>query len=126
MDSLGEQPNQEYPTRALLTRAIKRARGSLLWERLWPALATLTTALGLFLAFSWAGLWLVLPPLARAVGLVLFAIVTVIATVPLALLRLPSINDGLRRLDRNSGETHRPATAVARSGPRIPPWLQTE
>jgi len=113
LDSLGEQPQQEHPTRALLTRAIKRARGSLLWERLWPALATLATALGLFLAFSWAGLWLVLPPLARAVGLVLFAIVTVIATVPLALLRLPSINDGLRRLDRNSGETHRPATAVA-------------
>ena len=55
---------------ALLARALKRARGSLLWERLWPALATLATALGLFLAFSWAGLWLVLPPLARAIGLV--------------------------------------------------------
>jgi uncharacterized protein (TIGR02302 family) len=113
LDDLDEQPQQESPTRALLARALKRARGSLLWERLWPALATLATALGLFLAFSWAGLWLVLPPLARAIGLVLFAIVTAIATVPLVLLRLPSINDGLRRLDRSSGETHRPATAVA-------------
>ena len=29
------------------------------------------------------------------------------------MLRLPSVADGLRRLDRSSGETHRPATAVA-------------
>lgn len=114
MDGLDEQPKQqEHPTRALLARALKRARGSLLWERLWPALATLATALGLFLAFSWAGLWLVLPPLARAIGLLLFVIVTAIAAAPLAMLRLPSVADGLRRLDRSSGETHRPATAVA-------------
>ncbi len=114
MDDLDEQPKQqEHPTRALLARALKRARGSLLWERMWPALATLATALGLFLAFSWAGLWLVLPPLARAIGLVLFVVVTAIAAAPLAMLRLPSVADGLRRLDRSSGETHRPATAVA-------------
>ena len=112
MDGLEEQPKQENPARALLARALQRARGSLLWEGLWPALATLATALGLFLAFSWAGLWLVLPPLARAIGLVLFGIVTLIATIPLTMLRLPSVNDGLRRLDRRSGETHRPATAV--------------
>jgi uncharacterized protein (TIGR02302 family) len=114
LDGLDEQPKQqEHPTRALLARALKRARGSLLWERMWPALATLATALGLFLAFSWAGLWLVLPPLARAIGLVLFVVVTAIAAAPLAMLRLPSVADGLRRLDRSSGETHRPATAVA-------------
>ena len=114
MDGLDEQPKQqEHPTRVLLARALQRARGSLFWERLWPALATLATALGLFLAFSWAGLWVVLPPLARAIGLSLFVIVTAIATAPLAMVRLPSIIEGLRRLDRNSGKTHRPATAVA-------------
>ena len=112
MDS--EQPQQrERTTRVLLARALKRARGSLFWERLWPALAALATALGLFLAFSWAGLWLVLPPLARAIGLFVFVVVTVAAAVPLVMLRLPSIYDGLRRLDRSSGESHRPATAVA-------------
>jgi len=114
LDGLDEQPKQPAnPTRTLLTRALQRARGSLLWERLWPALAILATALGLFLAFSWAGVWLVLPPLARAIGLLLFVVVTAIAAAPLAMLRLPSAADGLRRLDRNSGETHRPATAVA-------------
>jgi uncharacterized protein (TIGR02302 family) len=73
----------------------------------------LATVLGLFLAFSWAGLWLVLPPLARAIGLFIFAIAIVASALPLLILRLPSVRDGLRRLDRSTGETHRPATTVA-------------
>jgi uncharacterized protein (TIGR02302 family) len=113
LDGLDEQPNQRAnPTRVLLARALKRARGSLLWERLWPALAIFATALGLFLAFSWAGLWLVLPPLGRAIGLLLFVVVTIVAAAPLAMLRVPTAAEGLRRLDRSSGEAHRPATAV--------------
>src|SRR4051812_38564232 len=94
-------------------RALQRARSSILWERLWPLLASLATAIGLFLAFSWAGLWLVLPPLVRAGGLIVFGLVVLAAALPLLVLRFPSIYDGLRRLDRNSGETHRPATAIA-------------
>ena len=104
---------QEASIRATLAHAVRRARGSLLWERLWPALAALLTALGLFLAFSWAGLWTALPPLGRAIGLVIFAILTFGAAVPLIRLRVPSRNDGLRRLDRGSGEAHRPASAIA-------------
>ncbi len=92
---------------------MRRARGSLLWERLWPALAALATAFGLFLAFSWAGLWIVLPPLGRAIGLVVFALLTLAAAVPLIRLRLPSLHEGLRRLDRGSGQAHRPATTIA-------------
>lgn len=114
MDGLDEQPKRQVnPTRLLLVRALKRARGSLLWERLWPALATLATAFGLFLAFSWAGLWLALPPIAHAVVFFLFVVVIAVASVPLIMLHVPSAADGLRRLDRSSGETHRPATAVA-------------
>jgi uncharacterized protein (TIGR02302 family) len=103
----------EQPIRKLLARALQRARGSLLWERLWPALATLATAVGLFLAFSWAGLWMVLPPLARAVGLFLFVLLALAAALPLIRLRVPSVPDGLRRLDQGSGEAHRPASAIA-------------
>jgi uncharacterized protein (TIGR02302 family) len=114
LDGLNEQPQDRVrTTRVLLARALKRARGSLFWERLWPALAALATALGLFLAFSWAGLWLILPPLARAISLFIFLLISAAAAVPLLMLRLPSIYDGLRRLDRSSGESHRPATAVA-------------
>jgi uncharacterized protein (TIGR02302 family) len=108
-----EGQNQPPHAEALLKRALKRARGSILWERLWPVLVTLATAVGVFLALSWAGLWLALPPLARIVGVAVFAIVTLVAAVPLLLLRVPTIYDGLRRLDRNSGEQHRPATAIA-------------
>ena len=55
MDELNEKPHDQQPTRLLLARALRRARGSLLWERLWPALASVAIVLGLFLAFSWAG-----------------------------------------------------------------------
>ena len=114
MDEVNDQSqNREQPHRLLLVRALRRARGSLLWERLWPALAAVATVAGLFLAFSWAGLWLVLPPLARAIGLFLFLIAIAASALPLFILRLPTVYDGLRRLDRSTGETHRPATAVA-------------
>ncbi|MGA8889561.1 MAG: TIGR02302 family protein [Pseudolabrys sp.] len=111
---MNDQPHdREQPARALLARALARARGSILWERLWPALAALATVAGLFLAFSWAGLWLVLPPLARAIGLFIFLVAIAASALPLLILRLPSIYDGLRRLDRSTGETHRPATTAA-------------
>jgi uncharacterized protein (TIGR02302 family) len=114
LDGFDLQPHdRDRSARTLLTRALRRARGSLLWERLWPALASLATALGLFLAFSWAGLWLVLPPLARAVALFVFLVIAAAAAVPLLMLRIPTAFDGLRRLDRGSGVSHRPATAVA-------------
>ena len=114
MDEANDQPHDRgQPTRVLLARALARARGSLLWERLWPALAALATVAGLFLAFSWAGLWLVLPPLARAIGLLIFLVAIAASALPLLILRLPSVYDGLRRLDRSSGEAHRPATTVA-------------
>jgi len=98
---------------AVLARAVSRARWAVFWERLWPALAMLATALGLFLALSWLGLWLVLPPLGRAVGLFVFALIAAAATGPLLFVRFPSAEEGLQRLDRASGIPHRPATAIA-------------
>jgi uncharacterized protein (TIGR02302 family) len=93
--------------------ALRRARLALLWESLWPTLATLATVLGFFLAASWIGLWLWLPPVGRAIGLCLFGLLALAALFPLVWVRWPSAADGLKRLDRNSGIRHRPATAVA-------------
>jgi uncharacterized protein (TIGR02302 family) len=98
---------------ALLRRALSRAWWTILWERLWPPLAALATAIGLFLAVSWAGLWLNLPPMGRAIGLFLLLVATAVCAVPLLRFRLPTTLDGLRRLDRGSGLAHRPATAIA-------------
>jgi len=45
LDSFDDQPSDRAAlTRQHLARALKRARGSLLWERHWPALAALLTA----------------------------------------------------------------------------------
>ncbi|MGE0034405.1 MAG: TIGR02302 family protein [Xanthobacteraceae bacterium] len=98
---------------AVLSRALSRARWSIFWERLWPALAGIATVIGLFLAVSWLGLWLWLPPIGRAIGLGAFFLLAAAAFAPLLLLRVPTVQDGLRRLDRNSGRLHRPATAIA-------------
>src|SRR4051794_28993184 len=97
---------------ALLARALGRARWSILWERLWPALAGIATAVGLFLAVSWLGVWQMLPPLGRAIGVGVFFLLTAAAFAPLLMVRLPNRTDGLRRLDRNSHLPHRPATTV--------------
>ena len=101
----GEQP--------CFARALGRARLAIFWERLWPALASIATAVGLFLALSWLGLWVSLPPLGRAIGLFAFFVLAVAATVPLFQVRWPSAIEGLRRLDRKSLLPHRPATAIA-------------
>ena len=107
------RPIDEHVADTLLARALRRAWWTILWERLWPALASLAVAIGLFLAVSWAGLWLCLPPLGRAIALFVLIVLIAVAAVPLFRFRLPSTFDGLRRLDRGSGLKHRPATAIA-------------
>src|SRR4051794_8761814 len=97
----------------LLARALRRGWGAILWGRVWAAVASLAVAIGLFFAVSGAGLWLWLPPLGRAIALFVLVVLLAIAAVPLFRFRLPSTFDGLRRLDRGSGLTHRPATALA-------------
>src|SRR6516225_5117353 len=104
---------QERAGDHLLARALRRARWTIFWERLWPALASVATVIGLFLALSWLGLWLWLPPAGRAIGLGIFFLLTAAAFAPVLMLRVPSRIEGLRRLDRNSGLPHRPATAIA-------------
>ncbi|MGA8653988.1 MAG: TIGR02302 family protein [Xanthobacteraceae bacterium] len=103
----------EASARSQLGSAVRRARWTIFWEQLWPALARFGVVIGLFLTVSWLGLWLFLPPLARAVGLVLFAVLALAAIVPFAFLRLPAAAEALRRLDRGSGILHRPATTIA-------------
>jgi uncharacterized protein (TIGR02302 family) len=108
----------------LFGRAVVRARWTILWEQLWPALASIATVVGFFLAVSWFGVWLWLPPMARAIGLFAFGFLAALATRPLLQLRMPSMRDGLRRLDKSTGLPHRPATAIADdiASPVSDPW----
>src|SRR5712691_3347591 len=108
----------------MLERALRRARWTSFWERLWPPLATLATAIGIFLAISWLGIWLWLPPIGRAIALGGFLVLAAVAMWPLLRVRFPSRYDGLRRLDRNTGLLHRPATAMSDelATPNSDPW----
>jgi uncharacterized protein (TIGR02302 family) len=103
----------EPVARGQLASALRRARWTIFWERLWPALATVATVIGLFLTVSWLGLWLWLPPLGRAAGVVVFALLVLAALVPFVRLRIPTPADALSRLDKRSGLRHRPATTIA-------------
>jgi uncharacterized protein (TIGR02302 family) len=105
--------NSADATRSLLAATLTRARWTIFWERLWPALASLTTAVGVFLALSWLGVWLWLPPLVRAAAVIACAVLAVVAAFPFLFVRMPGIRDALSRLDRGSGLPHRPATAIA-------------
>ena len=108
-----DRNDAEPAARLRLAAAAWRACWAIFWERLWPTLAALATAIGLFLALSWLGLWLWLPPLGRALALALLAAVAIWAAFPFFFLRLPGATDALRRIDRASGLRHRPATAIA-------------
>jgi uncharacterized protein (TIGR02302 family) len=124
LNEVGRRPGPGEEVATMFGRALARARWTILWERLWPAVASIATALGLFVAMSWLGLWLWLPPVGRAIGLFAFVLLTAAATRPLLRLRMPSVQDGLRRLDVATGLPHRPATAIADdiASPSSDPW----
>src|ERR1700688_5024415 len=112
LPNAGPQPRSAEATRALLEATLKRGGWTIFWERLWPALTSLATAIGLFLALSWLGLWLWLPPLGRAAAVIACAAIAVVAAFPFVFVRMPGARDALSRIDRGSGLPHRPATAI--------------
>jgi uncharacterized protein (TIGR02302 family) len=111
LDAHDDRPGEAAAN--VLAWAIKRARWTIFWERLWPALASVATAAGVFLVLSWLGVWLWVPPVARAIGLFICLALVVAAAIPLYFVRFPSKGAALLRLDRLSGIGHRPATAMA-------------
>ncbi|HFD17121.1 MAG TPA: DUF4175 family protein, partial [Rhodospirillales bacterium] len=89
------------------------ARLALFWERLWLALWPSVGILGLFLAVSLFDLWSLLPRWLHLGGLLLF-----LAAFLVALHRsrgswhLPSREEAMARLERDSGVPHQPLRAV--------------
>src|SRR4051812_50107314 len=107
------RPIDEHVADTLLARALRRAWWTILWERIWPALASIAVAVGVFLAVSWAGLWLVLPPLGRAIALFVLIVLIAVAAVALVPFPLPRTFDGPRRPALGSGVKHPPAAPIA-------------
>src|SRR4030095_14015555 len=92
-----QRPPPERAGADVLARALRRARWTIFWERLWPALTSIATLIGVFLAVSSPGVWVLRPPTARAIGLGIFFLLTAAAFAPLLMLRVPSRVDALRR-----------------------------
>ena len=100
------------PKRKLLARRLAEARGVLLFERLWPVVVAVLAVMGLFLAVSWLGLWPMLPRWGRPVGVLAFLGGSIFIALMAARGRWPGRDDALARLDRDSGEPHRPVSAA--------------
>ncbi|MDB5597700.1 MAG: hypothetical protein JWM36_4661 [Hyphomicrobiales bacterium] len=95
-----------------LDRLVQLARVSLSWERLWPRIVPLLALGAMFLALSWAGLWIVSPRWLRIAGLGVFALLFGYFLFHLVRVAFPSRADSLKRLDRDSGLLHRPASTL--------------
>lgn len=92
---------------------LRQASLALTWERVWPCLWLPLTVVLIFLTASWLGLWLRIPPHLRMGGVGLFALALFASFIPLLRLHQPTREEALARLDRDSPDGHRPATAAA-------------
>lgn len=112
LPSPGSEPGGGDFARLRLDRAIRLARYAIAWERLWPHLVRFLMVAGVFLAASWLGVWLALPLFGRLILLAFFLLSAIGTLVPMVRLRWPSRDEALRRLDRDAGLAHRPATQL--------------
>ena len=92
-------------------RKVFLSKWALLFERAWPRAWLLLGLAGLFIAVSLAGLWPRLGELQHKVALGLFAIGFAAAVFSLFRVRWPTREEALRRVERVSGVSHRPATS---------------
>ena len=81
------------------------------WERIWPALAAVLSLIALFFAVSWAGFWLFAPLWLRLIALAAFGLSLGFVLFRLVRVNWPTRRESLARLDRDSGQAHRPATS---------------
>lgn len=102
------------PALARLAALRGRARAALWWERLWPVLAALSSLAALFVATAWFGAFLHAPVKGRVALLALFGLAAAAILLRAARrLRAPTLAPATDRLDRDSGEPHRPASTLA-------------
>ncbi len=97
---------------ARLERMLLLARAALFWERLWVALAPALMPLGLLLLALASGVALWLPPWARLALVLALVGWAAWRARALARLRVPGREEGLRRVEEDSGLSHQPLRAL--------------
>ena len=92
-------------------RRVSLSRLALILERMWEALLWPFLVISLFLIVSLFELWGALPPLAHRILLFGFLIALLASIIPLVRISWPTRQEALRRLERDAGIKHRPATS---------------
>ena len=95
-----------------LQRKIRRARLSMLWEQLWPAIYLPTLIGAFYVSLSWLGLFGILDFWFRVPIVAIIAIGFVVSFYRFSLVQYPSYDAGLRRVEEDSGHVHRPFSAL--------------
>jgi uncharacterized protein (TIGR02302 family) len=106
-----ETPPQN-PVERRLDRLVRLATAAAFWEGLWRGLIPPLVVIGAFLCVSWLGLWLDVPHIGRIIGVAIFAVLFALSTFGLWRLVPLSRREALRRIDKASGLTHRPASVL--------------
>ena len=109
---MSDSPQDDYVIKRIATLT-HIARAQLIWERFAPVLALgLAFAIG-FLALSFAGVWQYLGDPWRLIALIIALGFLIRAAWQAQKLEIPSANEAKRRIERDSGLTHRPLDVIA-------------
>nr|WP_246329264.1 TIGR02302 family protein [Chthonobacter rhizosphaerae] len=109
------RPGPETDPLAALSHKTRLARGSLIWERIWPRLLPAVAIAATFAALAWLGVFESVGPVVRLALVALFSLAFLAALVHLARIRLPGRSEALGRLERDSGFEHHPLATLADS-----------
>ncbi len=105
------EPSDEKVHASRFERRVTLSRLALILERMWEALLWPFLVMSLFLIVSLFELWGALPPLAHRIVLFGFFIALLASFIPLIRMTWPTRQEALRRLERDAGIKHRPATS---------------
>ena len=117
-------PKERTEDNALAKRFERKVRLSwfaLLAERIWEALLWPFVVAAALLVVSLLDLWSYTPPLLHRILLLAFGLALIVSFVPLLRLWLPTRAEALRRLERDAGIKHRPASSYEDSLGATPP-----
>ncbi len=95
----------------LLERRVLAAKWVLVLERIWRGLLWPFVVTGGFVFVSLLGIWNVVPAWVHSFGLLAYAVALIAALASLAHIGWPGRGEALRRLERDSGARHRPASS---------------
>lgn len=103
--------SQDPEPAKILERKVRLSRMMLVFEQIWPRVWMLLGIAGLFVILSLVGLWGYLGADAHKIVLGLFGLASSVVVLSFGFLKWPRREEALRRIERNSGVPHRPASS---------------